>query len=879
MASEPIMLRLSALLLLVTPTATQNPAPGISLELAERRAASIGHVGYQLAFDLDENAEEVAGVVEIRFSLARPEEPIVIDFAGHALDDAELNGKTLTQHELVRVHDHLVLKTDRARSRNRFRARFKSRVAATGTPLTRYEDKTDGKDYLYTLVVPADAHRLFPCFDQPDLKAMFALKLTTPADWTAVANEPLIAAPKKAAPGRLLWEFRTTQVLPTYLFAFAAGPFEVVDGPVVDFSLQKLPDTARPLRIFVRSDKKARLEAERLFAMHLKSLRWYEDYFAYKYPFSKLDIVLCPGFPYGGMEHAGCIFYRESALVFDHEPTEVETLRRSSLVYHEVAHQWFGNLVTMRWFDDLWLKEGFATFMGYSVLAALEPERKSWLRFHQRVKPAAYRVDVTAGTAPIYQQLANLDDAKSNYGPIVYNKAPAVLRELEQRITPATFRKGVQVFLQQYAFNNAAWKELLGSYELAGAEQLGAWSSKWILGKGMPRVRASFETDGAGRVASFRVHQTSAQGWPTGAWPLQLTVLVDKPDGPPHRLHVRCDHAMTDIEELRGKPAPRWVLLNPDDVAYGQFLLDPHTALTLPSLLIDENTRFQDPLLRAVAVRALVEMVREVELRPSTFVEVLVALLADERDPVSFASLLGQARTAIDRWLDEDAAELWRGRLEHDLRRWLLGGELENLELEAFRALARLGRSDATLELLASVCDGKREVPGLELGPQDRFLAGAALLAAAQSGAAERLDTLRAGAAGDVEKYHYMALAAAPDPAVKARYFESFLDAGEPPEQWVAGCLGFFHWHGQEELTLGYLEKALDRLAWVKANRKIFFLPTWIDAFVNAHCSRQALATVEEFLRQHADLSQDIRRKLLQSVDSLRRTVRIRARW
>src|SRR5690606_27837709 len=262
-------------------------------------------------------------------------------------------------------------------------------------------------------------------------------------------------------------------------------------------------------------------EADRVFAMHRDSAAWLAEYFDTPYPFPKLDIVLLPGFPYNGMEHAGAIFYRERSVVFEHEPNASELFRRSTLIYHEVSHQWFGNLVTMAWFDDLWLKEGFATFMAYKVLEDLEPERRAWLRFHQRVKPLAYAVDRTAGTTPIWQAVGSLADARSACGPIVYNKAPAVLRELEARIGEEPFARGVQRFLKRHAFGNARWQDLVAAIEDAARLPGSRWSERWVLGKGVPRVWVEWSV-ADGRIAAMSVHQRGADEGET--WPLNVEV-------------------------------------------------------------------------------------------------------------------------------------------------------------------------------------------------------------------------------------------------------------------------------------------------------------------------------------------------------------------
>ncbi|MCA8964937.1 MAG: hypothetical protein KDC48_08615, partial [Planctomycetes bacterium] len=418
----------AALFVMSTLAAPQDPAPGISKELAKARKQVISAVQYDLRFRLEKGAKEVAGEVWLRFQLPEDREltnPIVLDFAGKTLTDVRLND---TDVSLTRVANHVVLPVDRlGYGWNGLVAKFTSEVAPTGTPLTVYRDPQDGQEYYYTLVVPADAHRLYPCFDQPDLRAEFRVELVLPNDWVAVSNAVLAEdMPEPTAEGTV-WRFVATRPLPTYLMAFACGPFAIASAP-----LAGVPgiDVRQPLRIFYRNRERDHLDRDALVKLHAEGLRWLCGYFGVPYPFGKLDIVLLPGFPYGGMEHAGAIFYREASLAFDHPPTAAELVRRSTLVYHELSHQWFGNLVTMKWFEDLWLKEGFATFVGYQALEALEPERRAWLRFLQRVKPRAYEVDATPGTTPVFQALDNLADAKSAYGAIVYNKAPAVLREL-----------------------------------------------------------------------------------------------------------------------------------------------------------------------------------------------------------------------------------------------------------------------------------------------------------------------------------------------------------------------------------------------------------------------------------------------------------------
>lgn len=837
-------------------TMPQDPTPGISRELAHARRAAIASVHYDLAFELDRGIDSVQGSATVTFEVTDATQAIVIDFDGEDVRDMTLNGDPLAD---VACRDgHVVMPAERiVAGRNVFAATFRSRVAATGTPLTRYQDQADKQDYFYTLVVPADAHRLFPCFDQPDLKATFGLRLSMPEGWCAVANGPAIS--QGEANGRFGAAFRTTRPLSTYLFAFAAGPFARVDWP------------NSPSDLFVRPSKLEDVEVAKLFAMHADSVAWLEDYFDTPYPFEKLDIVLLPGFPYGGMEHAGAIFYREASLVFDHVPTESELIRRSTLIYHEVSHQWFGNLVTMEWFDDLWLKEGFATFVGYTLLDVLEPGKQAWLRFHQRVKPRAYSIDGTRGTTPVYQKLGNLADAKSAYGAIVYNKAPAVLRELHARLGAEVFRKGVQIFLKRHAFGNARWQDLAAAFDEASGESSEHWSSRWILSPGMPRVRVDWQVSDDESTTRLDVVQTSAQGTEL-RWPLNLEMLALWADGSSRSATIQLEGDRATVDDLVGEPAPACVILNPADVAYGLFTLDPRSSRWLCA----NAERVDDLLVRATAMSALFNTVREAELDPAHYADVALRLLARERDPETHAWLLDTIDTTIGRYVPPASVAGWRERISAVLIEQLAAGR-PSVALQSFRFLVRNGADPDSLRLVRGVLGGTQSVDGLELGRRDRFLAAAALLA---SGDAAALEAERKRFADvDCGKEIYLAEAAAPDAATKQRYFDSYDQLGEPPEQWMQDSLEFFHWPGQSELTEPFLAPALQRVEWVKKHRRIFFMPAWIDAFVNAHSSKSALDVAERFLRENPKLPDDIRLKILQSMDGLERAVRIRARW
>ena len=861
-------------LTLLALTMPQDPTPGIDRDLARARKEQIRDVQYDLRFALSNRADKVEGTMWLRFRLddeQDPLSPIVLDFAGESITNVQINSKDV---QLELRSNHLVVPADLlGKGLNGIRATFRAKVAPTGTPLTVYRDPSDQREYFYTLLVPADAHGLFPCFDQPDLRARFRLELDLPRDWTAVAN----AAPEETEeqlfagdPAGMLWRFAQTKPLPTYLFAFAAGPFAEVtpNHPIVPGIT-----TEEPMRILLRSSKVKDFDREAIVKLHHEGLAWLAEAFDVPYPFDKLDIVLLPGFPYGGMEHAGAIFYRETSLVFDHPPTTAEQVQRSTLVYHELSHQWFGNLVTMKWFDDLWLKEGFATFYGYRAMAELEPEQRSWLRFLQRVKPLAYAVDATEGTTPVFQELQNLANAKSAYGAIVYNKAPAVLRALFSQLGPDAFRVGVKRFLEKHAYGNADWRDLAAALEGAARKDLGRWSQRWLLAPSMPQVRVAWKSDDDGTVRQAHVTQQALGG--SGTWPIELELLVFAEDGTRSTIEVSTDDASKTIPELIGQPKPACIIVNPQDIAYGQFIPDATSAAWLLAHVQEEP----DPLVRASATAALYEAVREAELDPALFAQTAITMIRSERDPDTHRWLLGQLGNCLDRYLTEERASPLRAATT-ELLLQQLGDEADSgRELGTFRFLATNSSHSDVMNLCRNLV-AKTDLPaGLVPGRRDSFLAAAALLANGEVGQKpedhplqqlqKRFDTQ------DIGKELFLARAATPTAESKKAYWQRFLVKDDPPEQWTQDSLSWFHWSGQESLTLPYLEPALQQVDWVKENRRIFFMPAWLNAFINGHNSKEALAIVDKFLAER-ELSPDIKKKLLQSRDGLVRAVRIR---
>ena len=836
--------------------------PGISLGLAEHRARTISNVVYVLTLDVS-SRERAVGHVFIQFRHAVRED-VVVDFRGRRLLLASANGVQLpldiANGAHIRIADQW-LQT----GTNTLEFAFWADIAPSGASIIRFHDRADDSDYLYTLLVPADANQLFPCFDQPDLKARVGLTLITPLGWTAFANGIHLSADTTGA--TITHRFAETQPISTYLVAFAAGPW----------SFREMQVGPRIVRGYVRRSRAAEVDLDTLLVQNGRALQWMEWYFGIAYPFEKFEFLLAPAFPFGGMEHPGAIFYNEDRFIFRERPTLPRRLGRFSTVLHEVAHQWFGDLVTMRWFDDLWLKEGFATYMAAKALDDLDSTSGAWKTFYLGNKPVAYGVDETAGTTPLWQELANLDQAKSNYGAIVYNKAPSVLKQLNYLVGEAAFRGGIRNLLREHAFGNFTWRDLLAAVGEAAHRDLGGFGREFVLRPGMPEVEQRL-TLANGRIARLQLVQHPAQPLSgPGPWPMRTQVLLAYAGRPPDVLPVEVSGLVTEVDSARGRPAPDFVFANAGDYGYFRTLLDERSLRALEGGALG---RTGDPFLRAMLWGAVWDQVRAARMAPERFARLVLRELPGERDEQVLPGLLGRLGRTLAAYASPAVCEGLRPAVEGAL--WTSASDaslpygLRRAYLDAFIGIAATpdGITKLTSLLSADSAAGEpvRDPTRWDVVTRLRILGAsdAERLAAAQA----VRDTTPDG-----RRRAFTSGAARGGPEVKHEYFSRYFADSTLNEDWATGSLGGFNALEHQALTLPYLRAALDSLPFIQAHRRIFFLGSWLGAFIGGQTSEAALAVVRRYLAEHPDLPRDLRQKVLQSTDELERTVQIRRRW
>lgn len=855
--------RVRLLLALVALTSTTVGAqsltsPGVSRELAVHRATQLSAVRYALDLDVTQRAS-ATGHVRIDFTRHGGGD-VIVDFRGQSFDSVQANGAPLS---VASSNGHLVIPSVALHDgANSVRMRFATAIAPAGASIISFHDATDGADYLYTLLVPADANLLFPCFDQPDLKARVTLTLTTPRGWTAVANG---SVQRIDSSGARTFHFAESQPLSTYLLAFAAGPWSVTTRTI----------EGREISLYARASRAREVEADTLLALNARAIAWLERYTAQPFPFEKFDFLLAPAFPFGGMEHPGAVFYNEESFIYRERPTLSQLLGREATIFHEVAHQWFGDFATMRWFDDLWLKEGFATYLAAVMQADLDPSANPWKTFYLRNKPTAYAVDASAGTTPVWQQLANLDQAKSNYGAIVYNKAPGILKQLNYLVGDTAFRDGLRSYLQGHAYANTTWEDLLGAVGQASHRALADWGANYIRRPGMPVLTPRLQVRN-GRVARLDIEQRAARDLSGQApWPIRTEVLLGYASGESVRLPVELHGRVTSVP-ASGRPAPDFVFVNVSDYGYALTHLDDASVRWLERHLSD----VRDDFVRAMLWGALWDQVRDARLAPERFVALALRELPHERDEQIVPVVLGRLTRAVTAYLSPARQAAARP----DVERVLLAIANDTTRSYGIRknhldTWIGLARSPSGLAILDGLLDSATVV-GAPLRPPTRWAIVTCLVARSAPSARQRLvDESRRDSTSEGRRRAFVAGAAIPDSASKASYWNRYFADRQLNEDWVTASLRAFHDPEHDSLTRAYLVPALDSLPWLQRNRRIFFLGNWVSAALDGQRSASALAAVDALLKRREGLPRDLREKVLQSRDELERTVVIRRRY
>ena len=819
-------------------------APGVPMELAQLRAAAVSDVLYTVHFDIPALASEpVRGEVDVRFTQTDLSLPVVLDFRAPSdqVTQVLLNGEPVAFDS---VPDHIVIPPTLLQpGEQRVSVFFQSTDAA----LNRQQD------FMYALFVPDRASTAFPVFEQPDIKARYELSLTIPAHWQALANGALqsrVPDANDASRHRLL--FAQTLPISSYLFAFAAG----------DLLIDSAERDGRTFTMYHREtdpDKLAR-NRDAIFDLHATALNWLEDYTGIDYPFGKFDFFAVPAFQFGGMEHPGAIWYRAETLFLDPTASRTQELGRASLIAHETAHMWFGDLVTMRWFDDVWMKEVFANFMAAKIAGPSFPDLNMPLRFFQAHHPTAYGVDRTAGANPIRQPLANLRDAGSLYGAIIYQKAPVVMQQLEQLIGEAALQEGLRQYLQSYQFGNASWTDLISILDALSDQDLLRWSQAWVDEPGRPRLVVRWTGDG---IEITQQDDNSSRGL---RWQQRVSVLLGH-GGSVSEHFVDIDGERAQLA-LPGMAAPDFILPGSDGISYGRFELDEQSILRL----LETTATLENPLHRAVSWQNLWEEVLDQQLTATRFFDALSLALGTEKDELLTQQMLGLLRNTFWRFLPADERLVRAPHLEQMLWQGLADAPTAGQKGAWFNAIVDVTLTEPGVAMLENVWRMTTTPAGLPLQEQ-QYIALAEALALREVPQAQAIldeQQTRISNPDRLARFQFVRPAFSADPSQRQALFESFAElSNRRVESWVLDAQRAINHPLRAQSALTMLPAALALSEEIQRTGDIFFPLRWLNATLDGHSSAEAAQTVRLFLQQRADLPAPLRAKMLQASDDL----------
>lgn len=803
----------------------------MSQELAGYRKTVVSDVLYDIEFRLPEALDEsVTGRETITFCLARKSE-LQIDFGADsgAVAALTVNGSQLRPD--VRA-EHIVLPASALqKGANSIDIEF----IAGDRSLNR------SGEFMYSLFVPDRARTVFPCFDQPDLKGRFSLTLDMPAAWEAVANGSLQTSETDG--GRKRLSFAETQPLPTYLFAFAAGLWKK----------ETRERNGEPCSVYYRESDPAKLaQLDDIFQTVFASLDWMESYTGIPRPFEKYDFVIVPGFQFGGMEHPGAILYNERLMFLGPSPTTAEQLRRTELIAHETSHLWFGDAVTMCWFNDVWTKEVFANYFAAQIAAPLFPEVNNPLREFRGFNIPAYAEDRTAGTNAIRRPLDNLSNAGLIYGNIVYDKAPVVMRLLADMLSPEAFRAGMQEYLGKYLYSNADWNDLIAVLDSHTPANLKEWSRVWVEEAGMPAVSYYVSGD----------YLTVIQEDPLGrglVWPQDISFYTA--DGA-HIATVSSTAGATVQNGIDSLTEP--LLPNLDALSYGYFRLEGDAAgaalKALPTLA--------SPEARISLLATLYENYLNGAVEPMPFLGALSGLLEGERDPLVAATAVSYLGSLAKHGPLAGGAEPENILLEVACN----GTAPADIRLTALRSLFGVFRNGSTSALLWDVFAAGSGFRGLPLSVRDQMNLACELAIRLPERCGQIFETMegRIGNPDLLREFRFFWPSVSPEKAVRDSVFRSLLEPqNRAVEPWAESALSYLNHPLRAGDAVDYILPGLEELQEVQRTGDIFFPKNWAVALLDGHDSPQAAEAVRDFLASHPDYPPLLKTKLLQSADHL----------
>jgi aminopeptidase N len=834
------------------------PRSNLTRDEARRRAGLVTEPEYEIHLDLT-GEERFRAETKVRFRCTEPGAETFIDCAGVEVVSAELNGRP------VDAHDGLRLRLEGLGERNELRLVTAAGYSNTGKGLNRFVDPVDGTVYVHTDSEPFDAHRWYPCFDQPDIKGTFRFSATVPAGWEVISNSRAEGPPVEED-GGARWTFATTPPISTYVTAVTAGPLHAVRERHGDIDLG----------LFCRQSLAEHLEPDEWLEITRQGLDWFEEAFGHPYPFDKYDQVVVPEFAAGAMENPGCVTFHEH-YIFRSRVTRTQREMRAGTVLHEMAHMWFGDLVTMRWWDDLWLNESFASYMG--VLSQVEATKftEGWTIFANSEKTWALQQDQLPTSHPIVAEIPDLISVHLNFDGITYAKGASVLKQLVAWVGLDRTLEAMKSYFSRHGFGNTELKDFLRALEEASGRDLDAWSKEWLETAGVNTLRPDAGVDGD-RYGTFAIRQEAPEAWPTLRSHRVAVGLYDDRDG---RLVRRARTELdvvgerTQVGDLAGEPVAPLALVNDDDLTFAKVRFDERSLRTV----LDRLGDLESTLARSACWTACWDMTRDAELPARSYVDLVLRHGAGETEVGTLERALAQAGAAIALYGDpanrRPAKEALARRALAELERAEPGSDHQ---LAWARAFIDAAQSEDHLGTVRGLLDGSASFEGLAVDTDLRWLAVTSLAASGVGDADALVEAeLERDPTDRGQRHAIAARSARPSEEAKAEAWRTILEDRTLSEAMLGAAMRGFQQPGQDELLGPYADRYFEALPGVWEERDLEYAlefgeqmyPKWVVTDATIEATDHSLAG--------EDVAGPIRRLLLEGRDRIERALRARA--
>jgi len=850
------------------------PGTNLTREEAQQRAKLLTVDSYEIDLDLS-GAQEggtYRSVTTVRFDSAETGAESFIDLVAPTVHEVILNGDPLPVAEVFK--DSRIALAGLLEGRNVLRVVADAAYTNTGEGLHRFVDPVDEQAYLYTQFEVPDARRVFASFEQPDLKATFQFTVKAPSGWTVISNSPT------PEPKDDVWTFEPTPRISSYITALIVGPYHSVH------SVYEKDGQSVPLGIYCRPSLAEFLDSDAIFEVTRQGFDWFQEKFDYAYPFAKYDQLFVPEFNAGAMENAGAVTIRDQ-YVFRSKVTDAAYEVRAETILHELAHMWFGDLVTMEWWNDLWLNESFATYTSIACQAYAPNSRwpHSWTTFANSMKTWAYRQDQLPSTHPIMAEIRDLDDVLVNFDGITYAKGASVLKQLVAYVGMDEFFRGVQAYFKRHAFGNTRLSDLLGALEETSGRDLTTWSQKWLQTAGINVLRPELETDANGVITSFAIRQEApalpagAKGEPT-LRPHRIAIgLYDLDDESgklvrDERIELDVDGELTAVPELIGKRRPAVFLLNDDDLSYAKVRLDEASLAFVTEHLGD----FESSLPRALCWASAWDMTRDAELATRDYLSLVLSGIGKESDIGVVQSLHRQVKLAIELYADPNARETLLTRwTDATLAHLRSAAPASDHQLAWARAFAATARTPEQLDLLEGLLEGRETIEGLAVDTELRWafvqrLAAVGRFDETEIAAEYERDRTAAG-----ERHAATARAARPTEEAKAEAWASVVESDKLPNAVQEAVIGGFVQTGQRELLAPYTDRFFEVVKdiWDSRSHEIA-QQIAVGLYPSVQVSEDTLAKTDAWLAS-AEPNAALRRLISESRSGVERALKAQA--